>query len=66
MEDREHYVEVVEITVHEVPQEIHIRELETHRFGFEHGDQPLRGRSVTGVNPRNGHNYIGGGPKLLP
>jgi hypothetical protein len=44
VEDWEHYVKVVEITVHEMPQEIHIGELEKYRFGFEHGDQPLEGR----------------------
>jgi len=37
----EHRAGVVEITVREVPQKVHVRELEKHRFGFEHGDQPL-------------------------
>lgn len=41
MEYWEHRAGVVEITVHEVPQKVHLRELEKHRFGFEHGDQPL-------------------------
>lgn len=41
MEDWEHYVEVVEIAVHKMPQEVHIGELEKYRFGFKYGDQPL-------------------------
>jgi len=41
VEDREHHVKVVEITFHELLQKVHVGELEKHRFGLKHGNQPL-------------------------
>ena len=43
VEDWEHHIKIVEITVHEVLQKVHDGELEEHRFRLEHGNQPLEG-----------------------
>ena len=65
MEDWEHQVEIVKVTVHEVPQQVHTGKLEMHGLGFEYGDQPLEIK-VSDRREPNRQNYVRSDPKLLP